>query len=156
VAGSEDAVSGQIARSTRDFVLQAIRVRPGVSMSDVARAAGMSWAATALHVDQLTAEGLVRSARVGRRRVLFVAPADGADALARGLLAEPACLRVARAIVAHPRLPVYELSFVAGMSERAVYHHLKRLLDAGLVEGRRGYRGLRATPALLSLLAEDG
>jgi DNA-binding transcriptional ArsR family regulator len=145
-----------LASPGRRRILDLIRTRPGVSVSELARLAGMYWTSAAAHVEQLRQAGLVRAVRVGRRRVLFssqILEAEAADA--PGILGEPSCRRVAVAIAAHPRQRVWELCESTGMSERAVYHHVKRLVAAGLVATSKtgAYRGLEATPRLLACLS---
>lgn len=125
-------------------------------MSELARRMDVYWTAAALHVEQLEKAGLVRTVHGGRRRALFAADIPTSiSAEAPALLSEPACRRVALAIVDKPGMRVWELCNALGMSERAVYHHVKRLADAELVsaKGVKGYDGLGPTLALLSLLS---
>lgn len=146
-----------LARAACRRVYDAIEREPGLSVSALARRLGMYWTSVALQVGHLARAGLVRSVRSGRRRVLFTAHALDSMADARGLilLAEPACLRVARAIAAVPDQRIYELVERIPMSERALYHHVKRLVEAELVLSSKqgGYRGLRASPRLIAWLA---
>lgn len=124
-------------------------------MSEVARCCDMYWTSVALHVEHLRRTGLVESIRVGRRRVLFPRPLlDQLQSRTPGPLAEPACRRVALVIVQHPGLRVWELCEITEMSERAVYHHVQRLVEAALVksDSERAYRGLEATPDLVARL----
>lgn len=143
--------------TTRDRLLHLVRKTPGASVSELARAAGVHWASAAVQIERLRAEGRVETVRIGRRRVVF--PVDRArdDQARLAILGEPACLRVARGIVEHPDLRVWELSDAIQMSERAVYHHVKRLVAARLVESTRpgAYRGLRATSELLRALERE-
>lgn len=139
--------------SAREAVHRAILAHPGSSVSEIARRVDMFWTSVALHVAHLERAGLVRAIRAGRRRVVFprtpLALEGGPDL---ALLSEPSCLAVARAIVAHPDRRVWEIGEITSMSERAVYHHVKRLIDAGLV-GKRGtsaFRGLRPTDRLIA------
>lgn len=147
-----------LATPARRRIFEIITGRPGCSVSELARAAGMFWTAAALHIEQLERAGLVRTVRVGRARALFAASAlHEVEAANAALLSEVACLRVARAVVQHPRLRVWELASRTGMSERATYHHLRRLVAAGLVTSRttRGYREIEASPTLLACLPSE-
>lgn len=151
----KEAASALFASTSRLRVFEAIRDEPGITVSKIAREVGLYWSTVALHVERLTRAGLVRSTRVGRRRVLFSSTeANGESAVQRGLLAEDACRRVAVAVVEHPRTPIFELSHRTGISERALYHHVKRLVEAELLSTskERFYRGLEPTPRLLALL----
>lgn len=142
---------------TRRRVYDFVSAHPGSSVSEVAGKLDLYWTSAALQVNRLVSAGLVISVLVGRRRLLF--PAEGTGALSsrsRGLLAEPACRRVAVAIAKRPHLRVWELCELLSMSERAVYHHVKRLASAGLVTSTsRLYRGLEPSPQLLQFLAQD-
>src|ERR1700751_2021780 len=90
-------------------------------------------------------------------------PADEAENLARGLkvLADPARLRLLSLIQAQPEHEacVCHLTEPLGLSQPTVSHHLKVLLQAGLVEreqrGRWAFFRVREQPlaALRALLA---
>ena len=139
----EDATSA----APRQRVYNLIRDHPGISISEIARRMDNYWTSAAFHVKNLERAGLVETRRTGRRRLVF--PSNGKDAqeLAQdSLLAEPQCVRVASAIVAHPGRRVPELCRLTGMSARAVYHHVKRLADAGLVTWHRQGASRRAEP----------
>lgn len=151
---SDGVLSSEARRRVYDLVL----AEPGISVSELARRADMYWTSAALHAAALERAGLVQSVLVGRRRSIF--PVENRSALgtpAAALLSEPACRRVAEGIVRYPDLRVWELCDILQMSERAVYHHVKRLVNAGLVSSTRPgmYRGLRALPALERLLPTD-
>ncbi|HUR69811.1 MAG TPA: winged helix-turn-helix transcriptional regulator [Candidatus Thermoplasmatota archaeon] len=139
-------------------MFDAIRARPGLSMSELGRALGLYWPSVALHVGRLESEGLVQSLRAGRRRVLVPRLASATETPFPDVLSEPACRVVALAIAARPGSRVWEVCEATEMSGRAVYHHVKRLVDAGLVASSRPsrHRGLSATPALLAWLARGG
>ena len=147
---------GQASRLelARRRVLDIVEREPGLSMSEIARRCDMYWTTVALHIERLRQDDLVASIRVGRRRVLF--PRSLLDQVASegiGLLGEPACRRVALAILQQPRSRVWELCEITGMSERSVYHHVQRLVGAGLVKSdkERAYRGLEADPRLAAI-----
>lgn len=136
----------------RDQVLSVIRDRPGISVSELARAVGAYRTTIAFHVDRLRAAGLVRAVHAGRRVVLFASERDATwDDLVHALLSEPACRVVAAALVERPGARAWELCDQLDMSERAVYHHVHRLVAAGLVETvwRGAHRGLAASPRLV-------
>lgn len=125
-------------------------------MSRIARATGLYWTTVAFHVARLTASGDVRTVRGGRYRMLFPRGDDVATNEQRALLAEPSCRRVALAILAGPGLRIADIRARTGLSERAVYHHVKRLVEFGLVTRRTtGYRALEAAPRLVDLLGRD-
>lgn len=139
----------------RRRVFELIAKRPGISMSELARAADLHWTSAALHVEHLERAGLVRTARVGRLRVLQRTDHLQESISGAAILGEPSCRRVAMAVAHSPDARVWELASLAGMSDRATYHHLKRLVEAGLVSTRKrgGYRGIEATPLLRAYLS---
>ncbi len=146
---------GRVRSGTRERLLGIVREQPGVCVSDLARLLGVYRAAVRFHLLRLERLGLVRAFPVGRRTLIFMVAAQGGDDLAfRALLAEPACHRVADAIAQNPGLRVVELTRVSGISERALYHHLKQLVSAGLVVRTRSQYFVRFQPSakLLELL----
>lgn len=146
-----------LASPARLRIYEVIRRRPGISMSELAREVGAFWTSAGIHVARLESAGLVRSLRVGRRRVLVSADLPELHLPFPAVLSEPACRVVALAIARNPGLRVWELGELTHMSDRAVYHHVKRLADTGLIESIRpsGYRGLTATPELLAWLSRE-
>ena len=86
--------------------------------------------------------------------------ADDADALAKALrvLAEPARLRLLSLIQSQPdhEACVCHLTEPLGLSQPTVSHHLKVLLDAGLVEReqRGSWAYFRVVPDQLRMLRE--
>lgn len=155
-----DRTHAALQSPMRRRILALVRDRPGISVSEVARALDTLWTTAAFHVERLESARLVASARIGRRRVLFPAERIAWDMLeARGLLAEAPCRAVARAIAERPRVGITDLCSATGLSERAVYHHVKRLVDAGLVRPAfaRSYGALEPTASLAQALDElDG
>jgi ArsR family transcriptional regulator len=93
---------------------------------------------------------------------LLAAPieVDDADALAKALrvLAEPARLRLLSLIQSQPdhEACVCHLTEPLGLSQPTVSHHLKVLLDAGLVEReqRGSWAYFRVVPEQLRMLRE--
>lgn len=148
---SESEAQDALVSEKRRELMRLIREEPGLSISEAARRLDLYWTAVALHVDRLVSAGLVRSMRVGRRRILVPADAALDEAAFPEILCEPACARVAMAIVANPGMPVWELCELTGMTERAVYHHVKRLVDHGLARSAKpgSYAGLEPSPSLL-------
>jgi ArsR family transcriptional regulator len=87
-------------------------------------------------------------------------PADEAENLARGLkvLADPARLRLLSLIQAQPEKEacVCHLTEPLGLSQPTVSHHLKVLLEAGLVEReqRGSWAHFRVVPSQLQALRD--
>lgn len=152
VRDANHVVGSEARRRVHDLIVQ----RPGLTVSELARATSTNWTAAAYHVGQLARAGLIRTLKSGRSRLLFPTSMT-LDVVheACGLLAESSCVRVAQAIIEHPGRRVWEICEITNMSERAVYHHVKRLVDSGLVTTAvgRSYRGLCATPLLHGAVA---
>lgn len=132
---------------------------PGIAVRELARRAGMTLGGLTHHLQILAAADLVDTRRAGRRRLVYPHPApldESPDD--RALLQEETSRRLALTIVEHPHLTVAALVQHTGLSQRVVYYHAKRLLDAGLVS--RGSpidpRGLVATPKLYVMLGAAG
>jgi DNA-binding transcriptional ArsR family regulator len=101
--------------------------------------------------------GLLHTRAAGRRRLAYPGPAaESPPALdrARAMLAGPTTRRVAEGVLARPGIGIEELLETLGESPRAVYYHVKRLVDAGLVlrDPRVRYASLSPGPLLQALL----
>lgn len=152
LVGAERSLRSPVRRKMLDIIM----AERGITVRDLARRAGTTWPNAKYHVVRLENAGLVRSIVLGRRRLVFSADdMTGADvAEARMLLAQPSARRIAAFLVDHPGVGLAELLAGTGLSQRAVYYHLKKFLDAGLVEhsNEARYRGLRPTPLLYRAL----
>lgn len=148
---------GEELQTSRQRILSLIRATPGISVSDLARRCKLSWLTVHAHVGRLQREGLIASRLVGRRKVLFMLDTfDAARSVGFGLLAEHSCWKVASTIAASPGTDVPSIAMATGLTQRAVYHHLARLIQAHLVtpRGRRSMEDLRATETLTTALRE--
>ncbi len=128
----------------RERIFTAIRDEPGVSASQLSRAAGVSWGTTVYHLDVLEQTKMISSLRDGRYRRYF----QNGQALdtSKEIVS---CLKndttnsVASAIVAAPGTTQKELAATVGMSPQALHWHLTRLVKAGIIEKRRDGRVVR-------------
>jgi len=139
----------------RRKIYEAIVTRPGISIRDLARRVGTTWPNAKYHVIRLETAKLVETRTVGRLRVTF-ASGEAYEGLveARAMLAEPTARRIAIYVVEHPGESLAQIMKGTGGSQRVIYYHLKRLIDAGLVEHSNAarYRGIEPTPLLLRAL----
>lgn len=137
-------------------IVQRVLDRPGSSMSELSDALSMSWTQLHYHVTRLEHAGVVRTAKAGRRRLVF--PALEADEAPddRALVMERTARALAMLIAENPRCSVNDLVRLSEETPRVVYYHVKRLLESGLVtsSSTTRHRGLAATPRLLRLLSE--
>ena len=142
----------------REEILRLVREKPGISMSALTDAAQVHWGTIQFHVLRLEHQGLVRTLRVGRRRLVFPEEVlTGGLGEEDAMLQEETCRRVASTILLHPGRGVGDLVDLTDLTPRTVYYHVKRLRDAGLVQTSQPglYRGLTPAPRLYALLLED-
>lgn len=134
-----------------------VHQHPGISSTRLAAELGISWGTLAYHLTRMERAGLILTRRAGRRRLVFPSQADATDEEDVVLLKEGTSRRIALLVAERPGLDIQAVQAALGITARAAYHNVKRLRDAGLVEGRypRKYAGLRATPKLYSLLANE-
>lgn len=144
-----------LSSPARLALYQQIVKRPGISLHELARRAGVTWANARYHTLRLEAAGLIRTRVVGRRRLCFLQEEGQEDLVeARALLDEPTARLLAVYFVDHPGASIVRAIRETGMSQRAVYHHVKRFVEAGLLAKAddRSYRGLVPTSRLYSAL----
>ena len=145
-----------LASPQRLSLLRLVLASPGISLRDASRRLQMNWASVKYHAMRLESAGLIHSRTVGRHRICY--PSNGTDdeiVEARGILSEGTARRIAAFIVEHPGTRISDVIRGTGESQRVVYYHLKRLVEAGLVSmGERArYRGLIATPKMYAAIA---
>ena len=145
-----------LASPQRMSLLRLILARPGISLREASRQLQMNWATVTYHAMRLESAGLIQSRTVGRHRICYpMGNADEGLVEARGILSEATARRIAAFIVEHPGTRISEVIRGTGESQRVVYYHLKRLVDAGLLSmSERGrYRGLVATSKMYAAIA---
>ena len=132
----------------RERIFQAIRANPGLSASDLARVADVSWGTTIYHLDVLEQTRMVTSIRKGRYRRYFENGANLAaskDAVA--VLQNRVTQNVVEVLRARPGVTQSELAAATSMSPQALHWHLARLVETGLVRKEREGRVVRHFPS---------
>lgn len=128
----------------RERIFQAIRANPGVSASDLARLANVSWGTTIYHLDVLEQTRMVTSMRNGRYRRYFE---NGAALTASketvAVLQNPVTAGVVDALRRAPGVTQKELASATSMTPQALHWHLARLVVAGVVRKEREGRVVR-------------
>lgn len=128
---------------------------PGLTVGELLLALDVGWGTLHHHVSKLEQSGLLHTVQQGRRRLVFPggAPVDGGKA--RAVLGGAASRRVAKAVARDPGLPMADLLKRVEDSPRAVYYHVKRLIEAGLLvsESPTRYTRLFPAPALAETLS---
>lgn len=144
----------------REQLVRAVEREPGASPTRIVDALGIGWSTYYLHLARLKAEGRVQVVSHGRRTFLYPAGVVGDvdRSLHRSLLVGDRARALAAELVRAPGHDIASLARAVGISPRVVYHHVRRLTAAGLVHSSltRGYRDLRASERLASLLREEG
>lgn len=140
----------------RRMLVEAARAEPGLTFTALAGRLRLSKSGIAWHVRELERARSVITIPVGCRKLVYATPVDFVEYPEdRALLLEGSARTIALAILANPGEGIVEAIQMTGISRRAVYHNVKRLVDAGLVSAQRGYTSLSCAPRLVELLAGD-
>ena len=128
----------------RERIFHAIKARPGIAASELAKAAGVSWGTTIYHLDVLEQTQMVTSLREGRYRRYFEngAVLPGSKQVV-AILQNAVTADVARLVRERPGATQKELAAAVGMSPQALHWHLARLTGAGVVRKEREGRVVR-------------
>jgi DNA-binding transcriptional ArsR family regulator len=130
--------------SVRERIFHAIKANPGLSASDLAKAAGVSWGTTIYHLDVLEQNRMVTSLRKGRHRRYFE---NGAALTVPketvAVLQNPVTAQVVTSIQGQPGATQKELAGRVGLTPQALHWHLQRLVAVGLVRKERDGRVVR-------------
>lgn len=130
--------------SVRERIFDAIRANPGLSASDLARLADVSWGTTIYHLDVLEQTRMVTSLRKGRYRRYFENGASlGASKDVVALLRNPVTAGVVTTLQSVPGATQKELAAATNMSPQALHWHLARLVANGIVRKEREGRVVR-------------
>lgn len=151
---------GPLDSEHRRTMLRIISQKPGISIVALKNHFPFEWGSFYYHLRMLMHAGYLRvetdTIDLRRRHVFPVM--DREKMTAAGLstetrLREPA-KQVALLIMMNPGLNLKELAELADMPERTLYYHVKRLVDAGLVQpgSSTRYIDLVARPMLYELL----
>lgn len=139
-------------------IYRAILAQPGIPLQTLAAKLDLPMGTLRFHVDLLERGGIVHTRIAGRRRIAFAEFPESTEIPEdRAFLQEPTSRRIVLEIVAHPNVSLTDIQESTGLSQRAVYYHAKRLLDAGLIVAARDgtYAGLRPTARLYTLLGHE-
>ncbi|HVL47586.1 MAG TPA: winged helix-turn-helix transcriptional regulator [Candidatus Thermoplasmatota archaeon] len=130
--------------AVRERIFAHVKADPGVSATDLAKRAGVSWGTTIYHLEVLEQTRMVVSLRNGRYRRYFENGAgDAAKRTAVAVLRNDVTAKVAKALSAHPGLSQKEAARLVGLSPQALHWHINRLAGAGLLRRERDGRVVR-------------
>ncbi len=128
----------------RERIFNIVNADPGVSATDLASRAAVSWGTTMYHLDVLEQNRVVTSMKDGRYRRYFVNGADLASTKAEvAVLKNDRTAAVARIVAETPGSTQKEISRATGMTPQALHWHMARLSEAGLVRKVREGRVVR-------------
>ena len=149
----------ELARAAiRERILQTVEREPGASPTRIVDALGIGWSTLYYHVKALEAAGRVRIVSAGRHTFLYPPGMVGdlKRSVQRSVLLGGRARLVAEEAARTPGHDVGSLAETLQVSPRVVYHHVRRLVEAGLLRSSmpRRYRDLAPTEPLLALLAE--
>lgn len=138
------------ARSERSEVLRAVKAHKGISLNELARVLPMSWRRLYDRLDELEEKGSIVIETAGRQRLVFAASAKVNDARKAVATISEAAKDIARFIADHPGCGMKDILDAMPVRERTTYHHVRWLIDEGLVTtgSKKRYVALKVTPEL--------
>lgn len=144
----------------RQQILKLVEENPGIPLSELMERTQSGWGTLYHHLAKLSQAGLVQTRLAGRRRLVYATTGGTTatqDAEARSILCGQTARRIAISIRNRPNRSVLDLSEELGDSPRAVYYHVRRLLNAGLISSASATRhfDLSPTPLLEQILARE-
>lgn len=140
-------------------ILQIVQHAPGLPIGEIIHRSGLGAGTVYYHLHRLEEKGVIKTAAAGRRRLVFpavLAENRDRDALALSILRGRTCYAVAAAIRNRPNVSILDIILQLRQSPRAVYYHVKRLREAGLLKSSSAtrYRNLSPGPDLSRLLEQ--
>ena len=138
----------------RRQILDLVARQPGLPVGELQALLGVGWGTLHHHLRKLEDADLIHTSLVGRRRLVHLGRDDPHAGLA--ILRGRTARRIAETIASHPAISITDVARLTGGSPRAVYYHVKRLVEAGLVatEGQTRYARLAPTPLLPPMLRD--
>jgi predicted transcriptional regulator len=134
-----------LEHTMRHQLVELVRQQPGIHLREVARRLGLTTTNAAYHLRMLERHHVLRSERSNGKRVYM--PAAGPEAkrryLAQALLQRGPRADLLRTLGSLPGSNQSHLANVTGQHQGAVGWHLRRLMEAGLVEEQRTPRECR-------------
>jgi DNA-binding transcriptional ArsR family regulator len=130
----------------RRRILELLATQPGQTTQALRRGCGIGWGTAVHHLATLQRHGLVVRAVSGRRAYWLLPGADARAAQRAAALAAPRARELAAQVAQAPGLSQRELAQRMGLAHSTVHYHARRLVDAGVLEVRRGRR-VRYYPA---------
>ncbi len=131
----------------RKRLVNLIERKPGIHASELCREAGEPWGTVQYHIDLLRKGELVQSHSTGRERCLFPGTTDETEAMQMAVLNQGRRPDIATLLLARPGLRQVDVCNTLGIGRKTFRSSMKALVDAGLIEERRGLQEVRYFPA---------
>lgn len=132
---------------TREELYEAVKDQPGIHAHALSQAVEIGWGTTVYHLRRLEKNGMVTSEKRGRYRRFF--PAAGYVARTREILSvlqNETTNDIARTVLKEPGLNQKAICEKLDISPSLANWHIKRLVEADLVEKERRGRTVHYTP----------
>lgn len=132
---------------TREELYEAVQDEPGIHAHALSEAVEIGWGTTVYHLRRLEKNGMVTSEKRGRYRRFF--PAAGYVAQTREILSvlqNETTNDIARTVLKEPGLNQKAICEKLDISPSLANWHIKRLIEADLVEKERRGRTVHYTP----------
>ncbi len=126
-----------LSLETRRRIYEAVRRAPGLGAREAQRAAGTGWGETVYHLDRLTHAQLVFRERGSHQDRYFASEVPPVDRRLLGITRSASARRLLVALLETPGLTVPDLEARTGLSAGRLSVHLRRLLAAGVICGKR-------------------
>lgn len=133
----------------RRVILTAIQHEPGLPVSHLKNCLGTGWGTLNHHLRILTESGHISRIKHGRRVLAYPEDDAGTHVASDALLSGKTARRIAEAIHDKTAQTIPELERVTGASSRVIHHHVRRLLDLGLITSASATRRVRLAPTQL-------
>ena len=125
---------GRDGEKTRARIIEALRRQPGMDISQLTRAVGLSWSTTAYHLRLLRKKGIIQIESRSRRGLqCYLAGTPTAYRPWMATLRDESSVRVLRALERNRWLRMFEIRARVHLSERALRRKLRQLQEDHLV-----------------------
>lgn len=132
---------------TRRRILDTIKAKPGIKISNVCKETGAGWGTVKHHLHLLEKSGLVVSSSLGRDRLLFTADTPDDERRAQEALRQGRAESLAAAIAQKPGASQKQLCADVRMTRKIIRRYVEVLSEAGLIKEQRESRFQRYYPS---------
>lgn len=127
----------------REEILELLKREPGLCFQEIQERVGLAPGTTKWHLDKLASSDFVASDEDGRHTRFFPTGIEPDTRSAVVAMRDESRLALVRMIERNPGLSQSDLSDATGLAQSTVSHHVKRLVEDGLVTKERDGRSVR-------------